>query len=222
MSEVPPEESENAQVLELDSGTIVAFIGTRGFDGVYKLCSSKDWEFRPPGSREWDAFHQAAYRNARAVPLTWDEMKERGIPLPPAAGERPCEIGEDGDEDGLPLRSLSWSIRRKLRASSKGQWISLFLLLEEDEYETLMGDGKFRYLHATCWEEKDARRLLAQLEEEDRQRRSEQEGSTGMLYSLKEIGVLVDEAKGRILARLHVEPYDRFRLAGVFEHLGRR
>ncbi len=140
---------------ELLSDTVIAFIGELGSGGVLVYRESeKAWEFHPQGSTTWSDFHQRVFRNHRAVLIKEDELKRRGIqiPVPDDYADRPAMAWADNFRSELPLKTVPPSI---VNAVSRGK-PTIYVVLEEDTYETFFGDGKFLYPVAAFWSDAEA------------------------------------------------------------------
>lgn len=208
------------EIFDIFSGTIVAFCGVTGFNGVH-VHTSSGWEFYPAGSVVWDNYHQAVYRNFRADSLTEDDLKERKIPLPP-----------DIDYENIPI--VSWKDNFTARVNLEkipsfcidrmNKWKegkgNVFIVLEEDEYETGLGDGKFLDLKAAFWDRTSAERYL---KGKERQRKIYSETkSCWYKHYLKTIPVTVDKALKIAAADLNIDSYEHYDLESIFINLNRR
>ena len=83
----------------------------------------------------------------------------------------------------MPLADVAPPLLAKLR-SLPGTRVTLHLVLEEDEYESKLGDGRFLYACAAFFDEAPARAWLADLVSEDAARRKAPQ-DFGMLYVLQ-------------------------------------
>jgi hypothetical protein len=100
------------------------------------------WEYLHPDGARWDAVHQRVYRNFRADRINRDQLPadlppppdsitpEQLLPLPPLPPE-------------IFLRSDYPNLDKRLQESDGA--MPLYLILMEDRYESLHGDGKFHY-----------------------------------------------------------------------------
>lgn len=101
--------------------------------GVFELVDGR-WDWHPRDSHRWNAAHQAAFRNSRmdACELP-DDAPE--IPEPP--------LRKNTEEPSRSRFPVPRAVADWVRARG-GRGIAV-ILLEEDEYESLLGDGKFHY-----------------------------------------------------------------------------
>lgn len=128
---------------------------------IFSICQADaepKWEFLHPDGARWDAVHQRVYRNFRADRINRDQLPsnlppppdsiapELLLPLPPP----PPEIFFRADYPRLDKR-----------LQERDGAIPLFLVLMEDLYESLHGDGKFHYPEATFFNEDEAFRFKA-------------------------------------------------------------
>lgn len=67
----------------------------------------------------------------------------------------------------------------------------VLVILEEDEYETKFGDGKFQYPRAAFWDEARAK-----------ERRDQLAAAKGYLYTIQPVDIRRDAADGRFVAEV--------------------
>jgi hypothetical protein len=115
--------------------------------------------------------------------------------------------------ESLPLSELSRPLLAALRALP-GMRAEAWLVLEEDEYETKFGDGRFLYACAAFLHEAAARARLDHLKGLDAARRKDP-GTLGTLYHLKRVELLRDEARNELRGDLRKEAAERYGLADV-------
>lgn len=92
----------------------------------------------------------------------------------------------------------------------------VWLLLEEDEYETKFGDGRFLYATAAFWTESEATARVANLRADDLQWRRFATGYS-LLYSIKTLD-LVRNGDG-VAGDLKLGPDEHYTLEKVVELL---
>lgn len=83
----------------------------------------------------------------------------------------------------------------------------VWILLEEDEYETKFGDGRFLYARAAFWTESEATAKRANLRAD----------GSGLLYTLKTLDLLRDG--DGVAADLHLGPDEHYTLEKVVQLL---
>ena len=113
----------------------------------------------------------------------------------------------------MPLGDVPRPLLAALR-SFPGTRAPVWLLLEEDEYETLLGDGRFLYACAAYLEEAAARARHEQLVALDRDRRKDP-AALGTLYYLKKIELVRQEARNELQGDLGKEAFEHYALGDV-------
>lgn len=102
------------------------------------------WQWLRPGSTEWDAAHQRIFRNHRVVRP--DPAVLEGLPpVPEVPADEPPERWEDNFTAGMLPAARYPNVANWLVSADVPQ--TLQIVLHEDEYETMFGDGEFHYLH---------------------------------------------------------------------------
>lgn len=84
-----------------------------------------------------------------------------------------------------------------------GTRATVYLILEEDEYETKFGDGLFHYPKEAFLDEAAASARRKEL------------ATKGRIYHLKVVEIEREESKNRIVADLRKQPHEKFTLADV-------
>jgi hypothetical protein len=92
----------------------------------------------------------------------------------------------------------------------------VWILLEEDEYETKFGDGRFLYATAAYWTESEATARLAHLKADDLQWRRPAT-SCSILYSIKALDLV--RAGDGVAGDLKLGPDEHYTLEKVVELL---
>lgn len=88
-----------------------------------------------------------------------------------------------------------------------GTKATVHIILEEDEYESKFGDGRFLYPKAAFLEEGAAAAHQKRL------------ATKGMVYHLKTVEIEREESKNRITAELRLESCEEYGLADVLRLL---
>jgi hypothetical protein len=117
------------------------------------------------------------------------------------------------ESESLPLSALTRPLLAALR-SLPGTRAAAWLILEEDEYETRFGDGRFLYPSSASLDEAVARARLAELAAFDAECRKDPR-NLGRFYSLKRIELLRDESQDRLRAEFQRDVDERFTLEDV-------
>jgi len=200
---------------ETDDGNVVAFMGIVGDQGLLAWNGS-EWSHHPAGSLRWDSTHQAVYRNHRATPLSIADLRKRLVPPPPLnqyRGKVEPIAWPENFKSSLPLVDVAAPLLAKLR-SLPGTRVTIHLILEEDEYESKLGDGRFLYACAAFFDEAPARAWLADLVSQDAAGRKTPQ-DFGMLYSMKSVELGRDEARNRLVGDLKQETFERYSIEDV-------
>jgi hypothetical protein len=139
-----------------DDGVVVVFCGFYGFDGAFRIFPRQDpkWEFCPPGTRAWDNYHQAAFlrgRYERRDPADCADLPPLPESWPPPADIVVHDPPEPYAFEGRPGSRL-WNLVERRRGG-----LEVFVVLEEDPYETAVGDGIFYYFQDAFFGEPSAR-----------------------------------------------------------------
>lgn len=140
-----------------DGGDVLVFMGPMGSQGVFvgRLASGR-WDYFPAGHITWDAFHQAAYRNHR-LDRVGDEALAGLPPLPPL----PEVTWQRWEDNFPPPPPRQGRLYQHVAALPEGR-TPVYVVLDEDTYETAFGDGEFHYFAGAFLDEQAARRLMAQ------------------------------------------------------------
>ncbi len=192
------------ELFELDEGGVAAF-----GDGGLLRWNGSAWERFKHGTVVWDAIHQAVYRNHRAMTMTPAELERRGIPSPPLdllRGPVESVAWSDNFRSSLPLAGMPGPLLARLR-SLPGTRATVYLILEEDEYESGLGDGRFLYPRAAFLDEPSAKSQLDRLVADDAARRSAS-SRFGYSYRLKAVEIEREESRNRLVADLKLESYE--------------
>ena len=111
----------------------------------------------------------------------------------------------------LPLADVPRPLLAKLR-SLPGTRADVYVLFQEDEYETAFGDGRFLYPCAAFLDERAATEDLERRRGEQEAARRMDPHTTGYRYSLKPIEVVRDEARNQLVADLQFDKDERLTL----------
>lgn len=119
------------------------------------------WSFHPEQGRSWDRLHQAIYRDGRFVsPLTPAQVAE----LPPLPAVEEAAAQTWADSLGRGDRQHTSRVPLLAEALADGQERTVYVVLDEDTYETAVGDGEFHYLKGAFLSEEKAKALATRLE----------------------------------------------------------
>ena len=119
--------------------------------------------------------------------------------------------------DVLPISDVPARLLATLRALP-GTRVPVWVLFEEDDYETRFGDGRFLYPRAAYLAERDA---VACLEEKRRENALRTDAHhLGYLYHLKQAELVRDEAHDRLTATLDLKVGERLSIQDLMRLLG--
>ena len=154
---------------DFDTDAVYACVGPMAAEALFRLrdpaASGAQWEFLVPNSPAWDAIHQRIYRNPRV-----DEVSPGEFPAPlPPLPEIPRGPFPDWKTYYLPAQPIHASrfpsVARFLEARDP-KTAPVFIVLREDTYETMLGDGEFHYFQDVFLTEEHAQRHLEQARSE--------------------------------------------------------
>jgi hypothetical protein len=151
---------------DIESDAIYACVGPMGGNAIFRLMAGDtQWEFLVPNSPTWDAAHQCIYRNFRVEGIRLD-----AFPAPlPALPKIPHDLFPDWRDYFLPKRPIrAWRYRTvaKLLKARDQETVTVFVVLDEDIYETAFGDGEFHYFRDVFLTRDDAQRYMDQNQSE--------------------------------------------------------
>ncbi|MCK4792991.1 MAG: hypothetical protein KAV87_55185 [Desulfobacteraceae bacterium] len=142
-----------------DSDLILGFCGKKGSRGVYRywLNQSDTWEFCHAGTKEWDRYHQKVYRQGRADPIKFNELKGKVPPVPLPRQLPPKAIRDvvDLPEKAAPYTSATNELLERINACP-GRRLPAYVVLMEDRYESVLGDGTYRHFESAFFDESSA------------------------------------------------------------------
>lgn len=138
-----------------NSDTIYACRGTQGLGGIFRLERSEKgavWVHLDSQSDAWDSVHQAIYQASRADRLE-DRTTIAALPPVPPTPTEPSPAERLRRATVFPVAELP---RVAARVTASGGALLVHVVLAEDTYETLYGDGCFRYLEGACTTAREA------------------------------------------------------------------
>lgn len=158
-------EKDATEYYDVD-GPIIACVGVMAAIAMFKLKTLEDgrseWELLPDTSPQFDYFHQGIYRNQRAILLELPEIK-----IFPDLQSQLC-VTADPKQDCYFKKDFAQASDYKTVASflrkQRNDEYLVYAVLVEDLYETLHGDGCFRYLNAVFFEVNDAKQSIYEID----------------------------------------------------------
>jgi hypothetical protein len=129
-----------------DTDDIFACIGSFGHGGLFRLRNPKGgnkvWEFQIPTGPAFDMIHQRVFRNFRATKILSAEIISNFPPLP----DVPKGPFPKREEFYLPKEKAmvsAFPAVARLIGMQIGKFLKVYVVLEEDKYESSFGDGVF-------------------------------------------------------------------------------
>ncbi|MHC4709906.1 MAG: hypothetical protein ACYTA3_05675 [Planctomycetota bacterium] len=213
-----------------DDDLVLAFCGTWGAYGVYRCWLNDDpgqirWEFCPPESKTWDAYHQKVFRQHHAEACD-DDLRAQ---LPPLPDGFPPPAALHVAEKAVPASVKPG--RRVLQAvrAAPADRLAVFVVLSEDRYESIFGDGVFRYFEAAFADADAARAFVAKCSARAA-KEAEAAGASvalGTVYHLRHVYLTLSGNKVTLDTEgaeeeAKVSPFDHFTAKQVCKDLAKR
>ena len=98
----------------------------------------------------------------------------------------------------LPISEVPPKLLERLRTSPGRMPVAVHLVLEEDDYETKYGDGRFLALRAAFRDPAAAKARQDRLTKENEELLLAKKGTVGHTYHLKSVRLILDESKNQI------------------------
>jgi len=157
-----------------DTGNYYVCIARMYIFAANGRAESPQWELLSDEDGRWDSAHQRIYRNSRADKILRDDLPAHFPPppnsIPPEAlipvVNRPPETFPSDDYAAL-TRHIE---------SLKEKTLRVYLVLFEDKYESLVGDGEFHYPQDAFVDRVSAKRFM-------------RKGSQAYKYHLRELSI---------------------------------
>ncbi|MEI6388407.1 MAG: hypothetical protein WCQ50_17445 [Spirochaetota bacterium] len=159
---------------------------------------SVDWRFIVPGSLAWDAIHQDIYYAGHDLGPCPPEIVVTLPPLPPIPPFERIEWKANFEPTASLLAKDFPALLARL-ATKADVTEHFWFILEEDRYETILGDGEFLYFKGMVFEtEKPATDFVLSANRES-ERRMREKSELGTFYSAKgfALGLEDDRLKPR-------------------------
>ena len=194
-------------------GSVLAFLGTDGLDGVLEYYDNVGWRLHVAGSSRWDALHQGVFRNGKGRGLTAEALPAMGVPAPPvqSASELPPPVTWASNfAADRPLAEAPAALTK--RVADAGGTMEVFLVLEEDRYESAFGDGRFLYPVAAFWEAEPAAAFVAG-------RAAPATDRYAAVHTVKSVRLWIDDAQGVLRADLGLRSFEHYDIDDVISRL---
>lgn len=216
------QDKQELDFYRLFSNGIAAFLGEWGLGGVFIFKPAEGWVYHRTNSRAWDDAHQAVFRNQRAEKLQLEDLHNLGIAFPDieklTAGKQEPLKWNDNFTREVPLGEIRQDLLEKLRKHlSKSSEISLILC--EDRYESILGDGRFLYLKEAFLDANCAERRFQALKATEIKPK-EDTVYLGNSHHLKKIAVEILDEAGLLRSDLDIASYEHYDLDEILRKLG--
>jgi len=159
---------------------------------------SDEWHFIVPGSLAWDAIHQDIYFACHDLSACSPEVAVTLPPLPPIPPFERIEW-RSNFAPTAPFLAKDFPALLSRLMTKDGRIDHFWFIIEEDRYETMLGDGEFHYFHGMVFEaEKPAAEFVLSSNRES-ERCMREESLIGTFYTAKgfTLGLEGDELKPR-------------------------
>jgi hypothetical protein len=90
--------------------------------------------------------------------------------------------------------------------------VEVHLVLDEDDYETKYGDGRFLYLNAVFFDAAAAKARKERLEKENLETLEKKKATVGHTYHLRTTRIILNEGRQEIMTESGYPPQDIIRL----------
>ena len=181
---------------------ILGFCGFKGSLGVYRffLDRSEEWQFCPAETKLWDRYHQKVYFQGKADLIDFSDVADR-VPLLPPQFPPPLNFHIVDPPEPATSNVLPGSrVFEKVNASPDKR-LALYIVLEEDTYESAVGNGIFRYFKSAYFDRGDAELSI----------KKELKSGRFYLYHIRKIHLIVSD--NEILLDINgcdLSPFDHF------------
>lgn len=119
-----------------------------------RTSKSPTWEYIDPRGYLWDAFHQRIYRNQRSDKIDKEEIPKNFPPTPDSIPESLLNLPPLPPPPPLLLKD--YPVVKKYLENLSNHSAEIYVVLLEDLYESLHGDGKFHYIDSVFIHKADA------------------------------------------------------------------
>lgn len=198
-----------------DSRLILGFCGHfQGHRGVYRywLNRSDDWQFCPPGTEAWAYYHQMAYGQNRAGPCDFAVLKERVPPLPAQFPPPEKYHVTDPPEPDTPNVLPESGVFEKVK-SAPNRRLPVYVVLREDTYESLFGDGVFRDFKSAFFERTEAESYV----------KKKLESQGGYKFYIREVYLTISRnVVALVTAGSDLSPFDHFTRQQICDELAKK
>ena len=147
-----------------DNDAVYACVGPMACEALFRLreppVGDRSWEFLVPDSPAWDSTHQSIYRNPRVEAVKPEDVVS--LPPLPDIPRGPFPSWKEHFLPKHPVRASTFPRVAALFEAGTREAVTVFVVLFEDTYETVLGDGEFHYLRKVFLTREDAQRYVDQ------------------------------------------------------------
>jgi hypothetical protein len=124
------------------------------------------WEVMETNSPEWNWLHQHLFRNYRADPIPPEDVVALP-PLPTTVEVGPARSSESFVIPDAPIPVHRFYQLARVVKDWGGDGLQISVLLREDRYESLHGDGRFHDFVDVCLSAEEVKIRTAEIENDD-------------------------------------------------------
>ena len=147
-------------------GSVIASVGPMASTAMFRLDRQNQqqvqWSFLDPNSPKFDYFHQYIFRNQRASLLEPEEIKK--LPDLPESVPYEAKSREDDHRPTGNIQADNHPALKQILLARPSQARPVYVVLNEDTYETSCGDGCYRYLDAVFLDRAEAIEHIAAID----------------------------------------------------------
>lgn len=219
-----------------DDDLILGFCGPGGAYGVYRYWLGREpsgraggkperrdqWEFCPPDTRAWDGYHQRVFFQGRADCCSLDDLGGSVPPLP--AEFPPPQALHVADPPSPRSRNVlpGTMVFEAVRDAPDGR-LQVYVVLSEDRYESILGDGTFHKFKAAFLDQETVRSFVAEKSGEAASEAEYSSHELGIVYHVREVYLTVAGDKVVLETEgCELSPFDHFTREQICNDLARR
>lgn len=183
-------------------------IGERAINGFWVLSVTQQnaWQYEPVGTTFYDAIHQNIYRNHHDFePLDFESLKHTLPEIPVTYEFKQVKWADNFPEVVFDMQIYP-SLFDQLIKSTHGKF-EFWIVLYEDRYESIFGDGVYYYYHKVFTNEASAEAYCREHTKDF------------VAYHLKKNEICIVEDKVDVKAAMPLNRPDNYDLNEVFRDL---
>lgn len=211
-----------------DDDLVLGFCGPSGSGGVYRYRLGRkargrgSWEFCPPGTKAWDRHHQQVFFHGRAEPCSLDDLGRKVPPLPeafpPPKRLHVADPPAPKSRNVLPGTAVFEAVR-----SAPGTRLPVHVVLSEDRYESILGDGTFRDFEAAFLDAEAVRAFVAEKTGDGASETENPSRELGIVYHVRDLHLTIAEDRVALDTEgSELSPFDHFTREQICDDLAKR